>query len=61
AGLTLHHGTSMPIRDFGRTLGTGKSLSFAKCSGSRLKTRVLAFSAFLGSDYLRVSGAVGSD
>ncbi|MHB9829190.1 hypothetical protein [Pseudomonas savastanoi] len=29
AGLTLHHGTSMPIRDFRRALWTGKSLSFA--------------------------------
>ena len=24
----LHHGTLMPIRGFGRSLGTGKSLSF---------------------------------
>ncbi|WP_227443070.1 hypothetical protein, partial [Pseudomonas savastanoi] len=32
AGLTLHHGTSMPIRDFRRALWTGKSLSFAKVS-----------------------------
>ncbi|RMS85460.1 hypothetical protein ALP59_200168 [Pseudomonas savastanoi] len=31
------------------------------CSGSRLKTAVLAISAFFGSDYMRVSGAVGSD
>jgi hypothetical protein len=26
----LHHGTLMPIRGFRRSLGTGKSLSFAE-------------------------------
>ncbi|MDG6381313.1 hypothetical protein QCD83_20855, partial [Pseudomonas savastanoi pv. phaseolicola] len=38
AGLTLHHGTSMPIRDFRRALGTGKSLSFAKHSTCQVET-----------------------
>ncbi|KPY73080.1 hypothetical protein ALO94_02759 [Pseudomonas syringae pv. spinaceae] len=39
----------------------GLRATAATCSGSRLKTRVLAISAFFGSDYLRVSGAAGSD
>ncbi|CZT26036.1 hypothetical protein PCPL58_p2019 (plasmid) [Pseudomonas cerasi] len=40
---------------------TSAGQMLVNCSGSRWKTRVLAISAFFGSDYLHVSGAAGSD